>query len=107
MPCPPSRRRGLPGGGRPSARPAAVLTYRRDVPARRHPRFLPFILTGAVLGFAIGAYLATRGTDEATRTTGVYSATSAIGYLGFLGAALLGLLGGVVALVVDRVVSRR
>lgn len=74
-----------------------------DVPARRRPRFLPFIVTGAVIGFVIGAWFASRGGDaEAMRTTGSYTATSAIGYLGFLGAGIAAVIAAVVAVLVDR-----
>ncbi|MFQ6172081.1 hypothetical protein ACK8HX_10770 [Oryzobacter sp. R7] len=68
----------------------------------RRPRFLPFILTGAVIGFLAGAWVATRPDEAAVRTVGTYSPTAAIGYLGLLGAGLLGLLGAVVALALER-----
>ncbi|MBM6402523.1 hypothetical protein [Phycicoccus sonneratiae] len=77
-------------------------------PARR-PRFLPFILTGAVLGFALGAAIADFGWLEDTDTAlaqNQYSPTAAIGYLGLLGAALLALVAALVALFVERL-SRR
>ncbi len=77
-------------------------------PARR-PRFLPFILTGVVIGFALGAAVADFGWLEdtsAVRVQGQYSPSAAIGYLGLLGAALFGLLGALLALFVERL-SRR
>lgn len=70
--------------------------------APRRPRFLPFVLTGAVVGFVIGAWIATRPDEAAVRTVGTYSPSAAIGYLGLLGAGLLGLLGAVVALALER-----
>ncbi len=73
-----------------------------DVPARRPPRFLPFILTGAVIGFVVGAFLASRPDEVANRTVGTYSSSSAIGYLGFGCAALGALLAAVVAIVLER-----
>ncbi len=73
-----------------------------DVPARRSPRFLPFILTGAVIGFVVGAFLASRPDEVANRTVGAYSASSAIGYLGFGCAAFGALLAAVVAILLER-----
>lgn len=75
----------------------------------RHPRFLPFILTGVVVGFALGAAVADFGWLEDTDSAlaqNQYSPTAAIGYLGLLGAALFGLAGALLALLVERL-SRR
>ncbi|WP_377639999.1 hypothetical protein [Oryzobacter terrae] len=72
------------------------------MPVRRRPRFLPFILTGAVIGFVVGAFLASRPDEVANRTVGTYPASSAIGYLGFLCAGIAALLAAVVAILIDR-----
>ncbi len=72
-------------------------------PARR-PRFLPFILTGAVIGFVLGAAVADFGWFEDTDSAlvqGSYTPTAAIGYLGLLGASLCALLAALLALFVD------
>jgi hypothetical protein len=70
----------------------------------RRPRFLPFILTGVVVGFAIGGALAVFGwlEDPSPTIASNYSSTSSIGYLGLLGALLFGLLAALVAVVVER-----
>ncbi len=70
----------------------------------RHPRFLPFILTGAVLGFLVGASFAVFGwfQDPTPTVASNYAPSAGIGYLGFLGAALFGLVAAVVAIAVDR-----
>ncbi|MBM6404495.1 hypothetical protein JQN72_09600 [Phycicoccus sp. CSK15P-2] len=70
----------------------------------RRPRFLPFILTGAVLGFAVGGWVASSGRWEDTSTAlaqQAYSPTAAVGYLGLLGAALFALVAALVALALD------
>ncbi|GGL44263.1 hypothetical protein H9L10_12060 [Phycicoccus endophyticus] len=77
-------------------------------PAHR-PRFLPFILTGAALGFLLGAAVADFGWFEdpdSVLVQGQYSPTAAVGYLGLLGACLLGLLAALLALLVDRRADR-
>jgi hypothetical protein len=76
-------------------------------PARR-PRFLPFILTGVVLGFVAGAALSVFGwfEDEDPIVASNYAPTAGIGYLGILGAVLFGLLAAVVAVLVDRRADR-
>ena len=72
-------------------------------PARR-PRFLPFILTGAVLGFLVGASFSVFGwfQDPDPTIASNYAPSAGIGYLGFLGALLFGVVAAVVALVVER-----
>ena len=75
--------------------------------SRRRPRFLPFILTGAVIGFVIGAFLATRTDGVSDRAMGTYDASAAVGYLGILGAGLVALLAALVAVLVDRRSDRR
>lgn len=72
--------------------------------ARRPPRFLPFILTGAVLGFLVGASLSVFAwfEDPDPVVASNYGPSAGLGYLGFLGALLFGLLAAVLALVVDR-----
>lgn len=71
----------------------------------RGPRFLPFILTGAVLGFLVGAYVAASGRFEDTGSVlaqqGSYTPTAAIGYLGLLAAGLFAIAAALVALAVD------
>ena len=80
----------------------------RIVKPARHPRFLPFIVTGAVLGFVVGAVLALGGwfADPSPLIASNYSATAGVGYLGILGAVLFGLLAAVVAVLVDRRTDR-
>ena len=70
----------------------------------RRPRFLPFILTGAVIGFLVGASFAVFGWFEDTSPTlaSNYPPSAGIGYLGFMGALVFGLLAGVVAVLVER-----
>ena len=77
-------------------------------PARR-PRFLPFILTGAVLGFLVGAALSQFGwfEDPDPLLPSNYGPSAGVGYLGFLGALVLALAGAVVAVLLDRRADRR
>jgi hypothetical protein len=71
---------------------------------RRPPRFLPFILTGAVLGFLVGAAVSQFGwlEDPTPTVASNYGPSAGVGYLGLLGALLFGLLAALLALLVDR-----
>ena len=76
----------------------------------RRPRFLPIILTGAVIGFLLGAAVAVSGRFEDTTSPlaqGPYAPSAAIGYLGLLGAGLCALAAALVALVLDKRADRR
>ena len=76
----------------------------RVSPSRRPPRFLPFILTGAALGFLVGASLSVFGwfADPDPVVASNYAPSAGLGYLGFLGAVLFGLAAAGLALLVDR-----
>ena len=95
----PHRSTGPPDGSR---------TVSGVKPARR-PRFLPFILTGAVLGFLVGAALSAFGwfEDPDPLVPSNYGPSAGVGYLGFLGALVLGLAGAVLAVLLDRRTDRR
>ena len=82
-------------------------TVRSVKPARR-PRFLPFILTGAVLGFAVGSAVALFGwfADPSPTVASNYAPGAGVGYLGVIGALLFGLLAAVIAVLVDRRADR-
>ncbi len=76
-------------------------------PARR-PRFLRFIATGAVLGFLLGGALAVFGwfEDPDPLVPSNYAPSAGVGYLGFLGALVIGLAAAVLAIVLDRRTDR-
>lgn len=81
----------------------------RSVTPPRRPRFLRIIVTGAVLGFVVGAVVAVGGWFEDTDSPlvqGQYSPTAAIGYLGLLGASLFALGAAGLALVLDKRADR-
>ncbi len=76
----------------------------------RRPRFRRIILTGAVIGFVLGALVALSGRFEDTASPvaqGPYAPTAGIGYLGLLGAGLFALAAAVVALALDKRADRR
>jgi hypothetical protein len=69
---------------------------------RRSPRYLRFMGVGAILGIVLALILTT--TFESTPE---FSRTQIFGFLALLAVVLFGTLGAVVALVLDRVGSRR
>jgi len=64
---------------------------------RRTPRFTPFLVTGGVVGLAIGLVLSVIGPDASR-----YDASAALGFLGLICASLGVLTGGIVAVLLDR-----
>ncbi len=63
---------------------------------RRAPNIVAFLLTGVVLGIAIGSLVAVRS------TTGNYSHGGAVGLLAIVGGVLGGIVAGVVVVLLDR-----
>lgn len=70
-------------------------------PTRRYPNFVAFIATGAILGFVVGSAFA-YFSDNTTDYGHDYSTTSAVLFLGVVGAFVFGLLAAVVAVLLDR-----
>lgn len=64
---------------------------------RRRPRFRVFLLSGAVLGFLVGAALSVMGPPDAR-----YGAGATLGFVGLAFACLGTLLAAVVAVLLDR-----
>ncbi|HEY5178226.1 MAG TPA: hypothetical protein VIJ07_00370 [Dermatophilaceae bacterium] len=64
---------------------------------RRSPRFTAFLVTGGVIGLLIGVFLSLLGHPD-TR----YDASAALGFLGLICALLGVLVGGVIAVLLDR-----
>ena len=76
----------------------------------RRPRFLRIIVTGAVIGFVLGAVVAVGGwfeNPDSVLSQASYSSTTAVGYLGLLGAAMFAIVAAVLALALDRRADRR
>ena len=70
-------------------------------PTRRYPNFVAFIATGASLGFVVGSAVAYYSDDDTTYGHD-YSVTSAVLFLGVVGAFVFALLAAVVAVLLDR-----
>jgi hypothetical protein len=64
---------------------------------RRSPRFPAFLITGGLLGLLIGFFLSVSGPAD-TR----YDAAATLGFLGLICAGLGVLVGGIIAILVDR-----
>jgi hypothetical protein len=63
----------------------------------RRPRFSAFLLTGALAGLLIGFLLSARGPADAR-----YDASAALGFLGLIFAGLGALVGGIIAVLLER-----
>ena len=64
---------------------------------RRTPNFTAFLLTGGLLGFLAGFLLSVFGPGDPG-----YDGSSALGFLGLIGAGLGLLAGGLVAVLLDK-----
>jgi hypothetical protein len=64
---------------------------------RRRPKFAAFLLSGGLLGLLIGLFLSVSGPVDAG-----YDPSAVLGFLGLVGAALGALVGGVIAVLIDR-----
>jgi len=65
--------------------------------ARRAPDFTAFLITGGLVGLLIGVFLGLFGPEDAR-----YGTSAAVGFFGVFCAALGALLGGVVAVLLDK-----
>lgn len=75
----------------------------------RRPNHLRVLILGAVVGFAIGGFLGVfRGLEPSSRVVqGEYSTSTAVGYLGLLGAIVVGLLAAAVSILIETISERR
>ena len=64
---------------------------------RRTPRFPAFLISGALVGLLIGLFLGVFGPGDAR-----YGASAALGFLGLICAGLGVLVGGVIAVLLDK-----
>lgn len=94
----------------PPATPASTHERVETVRVRRAPKISVFLLAGAALGILTAMILtfAFGGTDEVSPNTGLeYSQAQVFGFLALIGIAVGLVLGGGVALILDRVSLRR
>ena len=75
----------------------------------RRPNHLRVLIVGALVGFAIGGFLGVyRGLESSSRVVqGEYSTSAAVGYLGLIGAVVVGLAAAAVSILVETVSERR
>lgn len=75
----------------------------------RRPNHVRVLIIGAFLGFAIGGSLGLyKGFEDADRVTqGEYSTSTMVGYLGLLGALVVGLLAAGVSVLIETLSERR
>lgn len=75
----------------------------------RRPNHLRILIIGAVVGFAIGGFFGVfRGLESSGRVgQGEYSTSSAVGYLGLIGALVVGLVAAGVSVLIEAMSERR
>jgi len=64
---------------------------------RKTPKFTAFLLTGALAGLLIGFFLSVIGPVDVR-----YDGSAALGFLGLIGAGLGMLVGGIIAVLLDK-----
>jgi hypothetical protein len=64
---------------------------------RKAPKFTAFLLTGGLAGLLIGFFLSVIGPVDAR-----YDGSAALGFLGLIGAGLGMLVGGIIAVLLDK-----
>ncbi len=80
-----------------------------EVRVRRSPRYGVFLLLGTALGILVAMILtfAFNGNDRTADNGAIYSDGQVFGFLALAGVAVGLLVGGLVAILLDRVVGRR
>lgn len=75
----------------------------------RRPNHIRVLVIGALVGFAVGAFLAVwQGLESSGRVAqGEYSTSTAVGYLGLLGALVLGLVAAGISVLLESWSERR
>lgn len=75
----------------------------------RRPNHLRVLIVGALVGFAIGGFLGVyRGIEPSGRVAqGEYSTSTAVGYLGLLGALVVGLAAAGISVLIEALSERR
>jgi hypothetical protein len=90
--------------------PRTVLDEQIEtVRVRRVPKYGVFLVVGAALGVLVAMILtfAFQGTDQPSVTGVEYSQTQVFGFLALIGVAVGVAVGGIVALVFDRILGKR
>ena len=86
----------------PGTAGAQHVPERREVTVRRAPKYVPFLVLGGLLGFGVAAFLASGLPGDES-----YDAGAVFGFFMILCGAGGVVLGGVAALVLDRLSVRR
>lgn len=94
--------RPAPGGTTEPVEPVRTVRPTGSTP-RRAPRYLPFVVTGVVLGIVIALGAVLLRPEPVTEV----SFRAVLGYLGSIGALLGGVLGALVAVLVDGRIERQ
>ena len=94
----------------PAQQQSVVEDHIETVRVRRSPKYSVFLAVGAVFGILVAMTLtfAYNGTGDTSPNTGlVYSQTQVFGFLALICITVGVVLGGVTALILDRVLARR